>query len=147
MFLEENFGEPGTNHMLHHDVCGSRVSQIAPHPTLSPHRPTAQARWDLAGRGSETLCAVLEVMRAPVVHSLSPFLRGEGGVRGCRWRTDMRVMLAALGLLFWWTANGAAQEFPNKPLTMVIPFAAGGPTDVLGRVVAQRMSEVLGQQV
>jgi tripartite-type tricarboxylate transporter receptor subunit TctC len=59
----------------------------------------------------------------------------------------MRVMLAALGLFFWWTANGAAQEFPNKPLTMVIPFAAGGPTDVLGRVVAQRMSEVLGQQV
>jgi tripartite-type tricarboxylate transporter receptor subunit TctC len=56
-------------------------------------------------------------------------------------------MLAALGLFFWSSANGAAQEFPNKPLTMVIPFAAGGPTDVLGRVVAQRMSEVLGQQV
>jgi hypothetical protein len=82
MFLEENFGEPGTNHMLHHDVCGSRVSQIAPHPTLSPHRPTAQARWDLAGRGSETLWAVIEVMHAQLVHSLSPFLRGEGGVRG-----------------------------------------------------------------
>jgi tripartite-type tricarboxylate transporter receptor subunit TctC len=32
-------------------------------------------------------------------------------------------------------------------MTMVVPFAAGGPTDVLGRVVAQRMSEVLGQQV
>ena len=30
---------------------------------------------------------------------------------------------------------------------MIIPFAAGGPTDVLGRVVAQRMSEILGQQV
>ena len=30
---------------------------------------------------------------------------------------------------------------------MVIPFAAGGPTDVLGRVIAGRMSEVLGQQV
>ena len=32
-------------------------------------------------------------------------------------------------------------------MTMVIPFAAGGPTDLLGRVVAQRMSEILGQQV
>jgi tripartite-type tricarboxylate transporter receptor subunit TctC len=40
-----------------------------------------------------------------------------------------------------------AQDFPTRPLTMVIPFAAGGPTDVLGRVVAARMSEVLGQQV
>jgi len=40
-----------------------------------------------------------------------------------------------------------AQDFPTRPITMVIPFAAGGPTDVLGRVVGQRMSEILGQQV
>jgi tripartite-type tricarboxylate transporter receptor subunit TctC len=43
------------------------------------------------------------------------------------------------------TAN--AQEFPTRPVTMIIPFAAGGPTDVLGRVVGQRMGEILGQQV
>jgi len=41
----------------------------------------------------------------------------------------------------------AAQDYPSRPITMIIPFAAGGPTDVLGRVVAARMSEVLGQQV
>ncbi|HWV55177.1 Bug family tripartite tricarboxylate transporter substrate binding protein [Pseudorhodoplanes sp.] len=41
----------------------------------------------------------------------------------------------------------SAQDFPTRPMTMIIPFAAGGPTDVLGRVLAQRMSEVLGQQV
>jgi len=41
----------------------------------------------------------------------------------------------------------AAQDFPNKPMTMIIPFAAGGPTDVLGRVVAQRMGEILKQTV
>jgi tripartite-type tricarboxylate transporter receptor subunit TctC len=40
-----------------------------------------------------------------------------------------------------------AQTFPTHPMTMVIPFAAGGPTDILGRVVAGRMSEILGQQV
>jgi tripartite-type tricarboxylate transporter receptor subunit TctC len=40
-----------------------------------------------------------------------------------------------------------AQSWPDRPLTMIIPFAAGGPTDLLGRVMAQRMSEVLGQQV
>jgi tripartite-type tricarboxylate transporter receptor subunit TctC len=40
-----------------------------------------------------------------------------------------------------------AQSYPTKPLTMIIPFAAGGPADVLGRVMAQRMSEILGQQV
>jgi tripartite-type tricarboxylate transporter receptor subunit TctC len=54
------------------------------------------------------------------------------------------AMLAAiLGL----TASVQAQTYPDRPLTMVIPFAAGGPTDVLGRVMAQAMSEVLGQQV
>src|SRR5262252_6717536 len=43
--------------------------------------------------------------------------------------------------------SAAAQDWPTRPLTMVIPFAAGGPTDVLGRVMAQRMGELLGQQV
>jgi tripartite-type tricarboxylate transporter receptor subunit TctC len=47
------------------------------------------------------------------------------------------------------TLAGAAtaQDYPTRPITMIIPFAAGGPTDVLGRVVGQRMSEILGQQV
>jgi len=44
-------------------------------------------------------------------------------------------------------AAGAQQDWPTRPVTMVIPFAAGGPTDVLGRVFAERMSQILGQQV
>ena len=40
-----------------------------------------------------------------------------------------------------------AQNFPNHPMVLVIPFAAGGPQDVLGRVIAQGMSGTLGQQV
>jgi len=44
-------------------------------------------------------------------------------------------------------ASANAQKFPDRSMTMIIPFAAGGPTDVLGRVVAGRMSEVLGQTV
>jgi tripartite-type tricarboxylate transporter receptor subunit TctC len=40
-----------------------------------------------------------------------------------------------------------AQDFPTRPVTMVIPFAAGGPQDTIGRIVAQRMTEILGQQV
>jgi tripartite-type tricarboxylate transporter receptor subunit TctC len=55
------------------------------------------------------------------------------------------VAIAALSLML--LAGAAAQDYPSKPLTMIIPFAAGGPTDVLGRVMAQRMSEILGQQV
>jgi len=40
-----------------------------------------------------------------------------------------------------------AQSWPTRPVTMVVPFAAGGGTDVLGRIIGQRLSEVLGQQV
>ena len=58
-----------------------------------------------------------------------------------------RIFLAVFGLCLAIVATALAQNYPTKPMTMVIPFAAGGPTDVLGRIVAQRMSEVLGQQV
>jgi len=40
-----------------------------------------------------------------------------------------------------------ADDYPSRPITMVVPFAAGGPTDVVGRIIAQRLSELLGQQV
>jgi len=40
-----------------------------------------------------------------------------------------------------------ADDFPSRPITMVVPFAAGGPTDVIGRLLAQYMSLALGQNV
>lgn len=54
---------------------------------------------------------------------------------------------AALAALLVLTGSASAQNFPDHPLTIVIPFAAGGPTDVLGRVMAQRMGEILGQNI
>jgi tripartite-type tricarboxylate transporter receptor subunit TctC len=53
----------------------------------------------------------------------------------------------ALAGLIALTGGALAQNYPTRPVTMVIPFAAGGPTDVLGRVVGTRMGEILGQQV
>ena len=44
-------------------------------------------------------------------------------------------------------AETAAQNFPNRPVRIIVPFPAGGPTDVLARVIAQRMSENWGQPV
>jgi tripartite-type tricarboxylate transporter receptor subunit TctC len=58
-----------------------------------------------------------------------------------------RISGAALGVLLGLTGMAQGQSYPTKPMTMIIPFAAGGPTDVLGRVLAARMSEILGQQV
>jgi tripartite-type tricarboxylate transporter receptor subunit TctC len=54
-------------------------------------------------------------------------------------RTALAVLLAATPALAW--------AFPEKPVTLVLPFAAGGSTDVVGRIVAERMSQDLGQQV
>ena len=58
-----------------------------------------------------------------------------------------RFSAVAFGILVATSGMALAQSYPTRPVTMIIPFAAGGPTDVLGRVVGQRMSEVLGQQV
>src|SRR5690606_136462 len=41
----------------------------------------------------------------------------------------------------------AAEGYPNKPLTMVVPFAAGSVTDLLARIVAQPLGDALGQSV
>jgi tripartite-type tricarboxylate transporter receptor subunit TctC len=58
-----------------------------------------------------------------------------------------RLIAAAFAAALAATGSARAQDWPTRPVTMVIPFAAGGPTDVLGRVMAERMSQILGQQV
>src|SRR5436853_5723324 len=58
-----------------------------------------------------------------------------------------KSLAAGFAALLAGVVAASAQGFPNRPMTMIIPFAAGGPTDVLGRVIAQRMSEIMGQQI
>jgi tripartite-type tricarboxylate transporter receptor subunit TctC len=54
-----------------------------------------------------------------------------------------------IGALFLCGASclASADDFPSRPITMIVPFAAGGPTDVIGRLLAQYMSLALGQNV
>ena len=62
-----------------------------------------------------------------------------------------RRAVLALGLsvlpLAGMASQSVAQEFPNRTVTLVVPFAAGGSTDLVARIIAQKMSDDLGQQV
>jgi tripartite-type tricarboxylate transporter receptor subunit TctC len=59
----------------------------------------------------------------------------------------MRHLIALLMALIAPVATAVAQDWPNRPVTMVVPFPAGGAVDAIGRIMATRMSEVLGRQV
>ena len=63
--------------------------------------------------------------------------------------TRRMTMAAALGAGLALAAPMAAraQDFPSRPITMVVPFAAGGSTDLVARVIAQKMAADLGQNV
>jgi tripartite-type tricarboxylate transporter receptor subunit TctC len=59
-----------------------------------------------------------------------------------------RSFLACAAATALMTGTAQAQtKFPERPITMVVPFAAGGPTDIIARIVGEHMSKVLGQQV
>ena len=57
-----------------------------------------------------------------------------------------RTLILASVLLAGSTALAQA-DYPERPITMIVPFAAGGPTDTAGRLVAEAMTQALGQQV
>jgi tripartite-type tricarboxylate transporter receptor subunit TctC len=59
----------------------------------------------------------------------------------------MRVWLLALALSGTFGAAAPAQDYPARTITLIIPTAVGGGNDTLGRVVAERMSAILGQQI
>src|SRR5499426_9756 len=58
-----------------------------------------------------------------------------------------RTFLAALALAFALPADAGAQAYPSRPITLVIPLPPGGTNSIMARAVADRLSELLGQQV
>ena len=54
---------------------------------------------------------------------------------------------AVLALCCAQVSSAPAQDYPTRPITMIVPYPAGGGVDVMGRLVGQRLSLALGQQV
>ena len=57
------------------------------------------------------------------------------------------VLAAAVSAMVAGAGGASAQEWPTRPVTLVVPYAAGGPADVMARIITQRLSEILGAQV
>jgi tripartite-type tricarboxylate transporter receptor subunit TctC len=58
-----------------------------------------------------------------------------------------RISAAVLTAALVWIGPAAAQVYPAKPITIVVPFGAGGPADTLARLLAERMKATLGQSI
>jgi tripartite-type tricarboxylate transporter receptor subunit TctC len=59
-----------------------------------------------------------------------------------RWSVGLAGAVLALGV-----GSAAAQQFPNRPITLIVPFAAGGASDVSSRIMGEAMGKILGQSV
>src|SRR5262245_64930468 len=68
------------------------------------------------------------------------------GSPGMPKQTTLHTVLTAMALMAG-LGSAAAQDYPNRPITLVVPFPPGGSTTIVARIVADKMSEVLGQSI
>ena len=59
----------------------------------------------------------------------------------------LRHVMTAAALALFGLSSAQAQTYPNQPITVIVPYAPGGNTDVVGRIVTEQMSAILGQKL
>src|SRR6478609_1557976 len=63
------------------------------------------------------------------------------------WSSAVAAILSALSLALSCSGPAAAQDYPSRPINMIVPFPAGGATDTLARFLAEQMRPILGQPI
>lgn len=59
----------------------------------------------------------------------------------------MRKILSGLAFLATFASSALAQTYPDKPITLIVPFAAGGTSDIIARIAADEMAQILNQKI
>jgi tripartite-type tricarboxylate transporter receptor subunit TctC len=103
-------------------------------PSVRIACPRSIARETSETRVGQPRCPMLLLRCGPLIESEGTSM------------PSIRIIVAFATLVIAITP-ARAQEWPTRPVTMVVPFAAGGPLDVVGRLLASRLSQILDQQV
>src|SRR6266852_1824062 len=123
-----------------------RTGAPCPTPTLRPGPRSSRWRrrscsWRRRRTGSPAArCCRFTARRENLDNVPSPRDIERGNMRKLLLAIVCAATLSSLG-------GAKAQHWPTRPVTMVVPYAAGGTTDVIGRILSPRLSEILGQQV
>src|SRR5262249_44477101 len=95
--------------------------------------------------GPSGTAVVLRVRPVPAVGAPRGICRCALLVMGCNMRN--LILAIAFAIAFGSIESATAQVYPSRPITMIVPFPAGGGTDVAARIVSEPMSRTLGQPI
>src|SRR6516162_2102673 len=120
-----------------------QITLLAPIPAAKQHVLTYYMQRDGIVKSLEELIP----QARPAHHAQRSVLQTCESVGGRRMCKRLGLVIAVLTGLGWSGLASAQEDYPTRPITMIVPFSAGGATDTVARFLAERMRAILGQPV